>query len=149
MGLPGFLRLAPRETFSGSTPDRESRAHARISSDSPRSVKTDGLDGGDAVYCEPLSSSEFPIKQGNNRESPSFQIILWPMTSGRATEMLGFFTKFSEEWNRELFFVIREGGAVPSKPIDEPSLLFPFHRTSVTYRFTSGRNTGKSQPSTG
>jgi hypothetical protein len=80
---------------------------------------------------------------------PLFRSFLWPMTSGKATEMLGFFTKFSEEWNRELFFVIREGGAVPSKPIDEPSLLFPFHRTSVTYRFTSGRNTGKSQPSTG
>jgi hypothetical protein len=37
------------------------------------------------------------------------------------------------------------GGAVPSKPMDDPSLLFPFHHASVTYRFTSGRNTGKSQ----
>jgi hypothetical protein len=37
------------------------------------------------------------------------------------------------------------GDAVPSKPIDDPSALFPFHHKSLTYRFTSGRNTGKSQ----
>ena len=37
------------------------------------------------------------------------------------------------------------GDAVPSKPIDDPSALFPFHHQPVTYRFTSGRNTGKSQ----
>jgi hypothetical protein len=62
----------------------------------------------DAVYCEPISSSEFPVKQGNNRESHSFQTILRLMTPHKAAEMLGFFTKFPEEWNRELFFVIRE-----------------------------------------
>jgi hypothetical protein len=37
------------------------------------------------------------------------------------------------------------GDAVPSKPIDDPYALFPFHHKSVTYQFTSGRNTGKRQ----
>jgi hypothetical protein len=37
------------------------------------------------------------------------------------------------------------GDAVPSKPIDDPSALFPFHRERRIYRFTSGRNTGRSQ----
>jgi hypothetical protein len=37
------------------------------------------------------------------------------------------------------------GHAVPSKPIDDPLALFPLHHRPVTYRFTSGRNTGKSQ----
>jgi len=37
------------------------------------------------------------------------------------------------------------GDAVPSKAVDDPSTLFPFHHNSITYRFTSGRNTGKHQ----
>jgi hypothetical protein len=37
------------------------------------------------------------------------------------------------------------GDALPSKPIDDTSILFPFHHQSVTYRFTSGRNIGKSK----
>src|SRR5690242_8502441 len=36
------------------------------------------------------------------------------------------------------------GDAVPSEPID-PSVLFPFHHEPVMYKFTSGRNTGKTQ----
>jgi hypothetical protein len=35
------------------------------------------------------------------------------------------------------------GDALPSKPIDDPSALFPFHQSQVIYTFTSGRNTGK------
>ncbi len=37
------------------------------------------------------------------------------------------------------------GDAVPSKPIDDPTVLFPFHHEQRIYRFTSGRNTDKSQ----
>jgi hypothetical protein len=54
----------------------------------------------DAVYCEPISSSEFPVKH--------FSAHFEADDIHKAAEMLGFFTKFPEEWNRELFFVIRE-----------------------------------------
>jgi hypothetical protein len=37
------------------------------------------------------------------------------------------------------------GGPLPSKPIDDPDSLFSFAHIPVTYRFTSGRNKGKSQ----
>lgn len=37
------------------------------------------------------------------------------------------------------------GDALPSKPIEDTSVFFPFHHQSVTYRFTSGKNKGKSQ----
>src|SRR5215469_6075440 len=37
------------------------------------------------------------------------------------------------------------GDALPSKPIEDTSIYFPFHHNSATYRFTSGKNTGKSQ----
>jgi len=37
------------------------------------------------------------------------------------------------------------GEALPCKPIDDPSTLFPFHEEQVTYKFTSGKNTGKTQ----
>jgi hypothetical protein len=37
------------------------------------------------------------------------------------------------------------GEPVPSRPIDDPDTLFSFAHLPVTYRFTSGRNKGKSQ----
>jgi hypothetical protein len=37
------------------------------------------------------------------------------------------------------------GDPVPSKPIGDPLMLFPFHNERIAYRFTSGKNTGKSQ----
>jgi hypothetical protein len=37
------------------------------------------------------------------------------------------------------------GEALPSKPISDPLELFPFHNERVTYRFTYGKNAGKSQ----
>jgi len=40
------------------------------------------------------------------------------------------------------------GDAVPSKPIDDPSTLFPFHNNASSYRFTSGKNVGKRQAET-
>jgi hypothetical protein len=40
------------------------------------------------------------------------------------------------------------GAALRSKPIDDPSTLFPFHHERMTYRFTSGKSTGKSQVET-
>ena len=40
------------------------------------------------------------------------------------------------------------GDALPSKPIDDPTALFPFHDEAITYRFTSGKNKGKSQTET-
>jgi hypothetical protein len=40
------------------------------------------------------------------------------------------------------------GDALPSKPIDEPSALFPFHHEAISYRFTSGKNKGKTQTET-
>jgi hypothetical protein len=46
IGFARFWRLAHKEAFSGSACDRKSRAHARISIDSPRRPKTEGLYGG-------------------------------------------------------------------------------------------------------
>jgi len=37
------------------------------------------------------------------------------------------------------------GEPLPSRPIDDPDSLFSFAHIPVTYRFTSGRNKGKSQ----
>ena len=37
------------------------------------------------------------------------------------------------------------GEALPSKPIEDPGKLFSFDHKPVTYRFTSGKNKGKSQ----
>jgi hypothetical protein len=57
------------------------RAHARISSDSPRSTKTDGLFGG---WCSLMRTSlpcrNSPDQQGKNREFREFR--LWSQTQG-------------------------------------------------------------------
>ena len=37
------------------------------------------------------------------------------------------------------------GEPLPSRPIDDPNIFFSFAHKPVTYRFTSGRNKGKSQ----
>jgi hypothetical protein len=37
------------------------------------------------------------------------------------------------------------GEALPSKPIDDPLTLFPFHDGAVTFHLTSGKNKGKTQ----
>src|ERR1700752_5403375 len=37
------------------------------------------------------------------------------------------------------------GEPLPSRPIDDPDRLFSFVHIPVTYRFTSGKNKGKSQ----
>ena len=37
------------------------------------------------------------------------------------------------------------GEPVPSKPITDPTLLFPLHHQRLTYHFTSGKNVGKTQ----
>jgi hypothetical protein len=37
------------------------------------------------------------------------------------------------------------GDPLPSKPISDPTILFPLHHERLTYRFTSGKNVGKTQ----
>jgi hypothetical protein len=37
------------------------------------------------------------------------------------------------------------GEPVASKPIGDPTILFPLHHEHLTYRFTSGKNVGKTQ----
>jgi hypothetical protein len=37
------------------------------------------------------------------------------------------------------------GEPLPSRPIDDPNIFFSFVHRPVTYRFTSGRNKGKTQ----
>jgi hypothetical protein len=55
----------------------------------------------DAVCCREL--------QGNNRGISCFSgPILSLRTADKAAQMLGLFTKFPGEWNRELFSLIRE-----------------------------------------
>src|SRR5271166_4043494 len=46
IGIGEFQRLVQQKALSGSIGDHESRAHARISSDSPTCPKTERLDGG-------------------------------------------------------------------------------------------------------
>jgi hypothetical protein len=49
-----------------------------------------------------------PVVQGNNREYHAFWTIFWLGAPDKTAEMLGFFTKFPGEWNRELFSLLRE-----------------------------------------
>jgi hypothetical protein len=60
------------------------------------------------VCCERFSAENFPVKQGNNREVCSFRSIFAALESDNAAETLGFFIKFPEKKNRELFFMIKE-----------------------------------------
>jgi hypothetical protein len=85
------------------------RAHARISSDSPRSTKTDGLFGG---WCSLMRTSlpcrNSPDQQGKNREFREFR--LWSQTQGGKKLRLyaGFRADSLFDHNREIFWRNRE-----------------------------------------
>ena len=89
-----FCRVPPYqrrpEPLSGPMRDRKSRAHARFPAilRDVRKLRDWMVDGG--VYCELLSPYQFPVKQGNNRESQSLRLFSRLYDTHKAAEMLGF-----------------------------------------------------------
>jgi hypothetical protein len=87
---------------------RESHAHARFSSDSPRCPKSEGLNGGWCSLLRTILCVRFPEHQGKYRESVDSRAQIHLVGRKKTARMLRFFRKFPSNRNRELNEAIRE-----------------------------------------